>query len=237
MIERKLEKLNQGKDEFFENDEENKFLSSLGLLSIKPKIIVCNVDEDSASDGNKYSQQVEKMAAEQGAGTVVISAQIEEEISQLEDDEAELFLNEMGLSEAGLDRLIRAGYTVILSGISLAVTISSISGLTTVKTPPFFNPGASVSFIKSTAINRFTFEALLSLMRSRWVGKSLTTSRCTSLQITRTSSWPSTFKLKSVDRKRPAFNRFNKSLNGICIDTGSDPPPYTTPGTIPSRLA
>ena len=69
---------------------------NLQLLTSKPTLFVCNVDEDSASDGNKYSQQVEKMAAEQGAGTVVISAQIEEEISQLEDDEAELFLNEMG---------------------------------------------------------------------------------------------------------------------------------------------
>ena len=86
---------------------------NLQLLTSKPTLFVCNVDEDSASDGNKYSQQVEKMAAEQGAGTVVISAQIEEEISQLEDDEAELFLNEMGLSEAGLDRLIRAGYHLL----------------------------------------------------------------------------------------------------------------------------
>ena len=53
------------------------------------------------------------MAIKQGAGTVIISAQIEEEISQLEDDEAELFLGEMGLSEAGLDRLIRAGYNLL----------------------------------------------------------------------------------------------------------------------------
>ena len=53
------------------------------------------------------------MAAAQGAGTVIISAQIEEEISQLEDDEAEMFLSEMGLAEAGLDRLIRAGYQLL----------------------------------------------------------------------------------------------------------------------------
>ena len=86
---------------------------NLQLLTSKPTLYVCNVDEDSSSNGNKYSQQVEKMAAEQGAGTVIISAQIEEEISQLEDDEAELFLDEMGLSEAGLDRLIRAGYNLL----------------------------------------------------------------------------------------------------------------------------
>jgi hypothetical protein len=86
---------------------------NLQLLTSKPTLFVCNVDEDSASDGNNYSKQVEKMAAEQGAGTVVISAQIEEEISQLEEDEAKLFLDEMGLSEAGLDRLIRAGYHLL----------------------------------------------------------------------------------------------------------------------------
>jgi ribosome-binding ATPase YchF (GTP1/OBG family) len=53
------------------------------------------------------------MAAAQGAAHVVISAQIEEEISQLEEDEAEMFLSEMGLEEAGLDRLIRAGYALL----------------------------------------------------------------------------------------------------------------------------
>ena len=53
------------------------------------------------------------MAAAQGAGTVVISAQIEEEISKLEPEEATMFLDEMGLEEAGLDRLIRAGYKLL----------------------------------------------------------------------------------------------------------------------------
>ncbi len=86
---------------------------NLQLLTSKPTLFVCNVDEESAAQGNKYSQQVGKMAVEQGAGTVIISAQIEEEISQLEDDEAKLFLNEMELSEAGLDRLIRAGYSLL----------------------------------------------------------------------------------------------------------------------------
>jgi ribosome-binding ATPase YchF (GTP1/OBG family) len=74
---------------------------------------VCNVEEGNAATGNDHSAAVEKMAAEQGAGTVVISAAIEEEISQLEDDEAEMFLSEMGLEEAGLDRLIRAGYDLL----------------------------------------------------------------------------------------------------------------------------
>ncbi len=93
--------------------EDAKAWKSLQLLTTKPILFVCNVDEESAANGNAYSQKVEEMAALQGAGAVMISAQIEEEISQLEEDEAQMFLSEMGLEEAGLDRLIRAGYQLL----------------------------------------------------------------------------------------------------------------------------
>jgi len=85
----------------------------LQLLTQKPILYVCNVEEENAAKGNAHSEAVAKMAAEQGAGAVVISAKIEEEISQLEAEEAEMFLGEMGLEEAGLDRLIRAGYELL----------------------------------------------------------------------------------------------------------------------------
>ena len=85
----------------------------LQLLTSKPVLYVCNVDEASAATGNAHSQAVARMAEDQGAASVVISAQIEEEISQLDADEAAMFLNEMGLDEAGLDRLIRAGYDLL----------------------------------------------------------------------------------------------------------------------------
>lgn len=94
-------------------DDDQKAWKGLQLLTTKPILYVCNVDEASAASGNAFSAKVAEMAAAQGAGTVVISAQIEEEISQLEADEAEMFLEEMGLEEAGLDRLIRAGYTLL----------------------------------------------------------------------------------------------------------------------------
>jgi GTP-binding protein YchF len=93
--------------------DDAKAWKSLQLLTTKPILYVCNVDEGSAATGNEFSAKVEKMAAEQGAGTVTISAQIEEEISQLDPDEATMFLEEMGLEEAGLDRLIRAGYELL----------------------------------------------------------------------------------------------------------------------------
>ena len=94
-------------------DDERKNWDILQLLTAKPILYVCNVDEDNAAKGNEFSDQVAEMAADQGAASVVISAAIEEEISQLEADETAMFLEEMGLEEAGLDRLIRAGYELL----------------------------------------------------------------------------------------------------------------------------
>jgi ribosome-binding ATPase len=85
----------------------------LQLLTAKPVLFVCNVEEASAASGNAQSARVAEMAARQGAASVVISARIEEEISQLDAEEAAMFLKEMGLHEAGLDRLIRAGYKLL----------------------------------------------------------------------------------------------------------------------------
>ncbi|WP_371171347.1 redox-regulated ATPase YchF [Aliiroseovarius sp. 2305UL8-7] len=95
------------------DDEDRKQWNMLQLLTTKKILYVCNVDESDAAKGNAYSQAVEKMAAEQGAASVVISAKIEEEISQLDADDMEMFLEELGLKEAGLDRLIRAGYELL----------------------------------------------------------------------------------------------------------------------------
>ncbi|MDZ4093462.1 MAG: redox-regulated ATPase YchF, partial [Paracoccaceae bacterium] len=93
----------------------------LQLLTSKPVLYVCNVEESCAANGNSQSARVAEMAAAQGAAAVVISARIEEEISQLPADEAAMFLEEMGLHEAGLDRLIRAGYQLL--GLSTYFTI------------------------------------------------------------------------------------------------------------------
>ncbi|MEL6643827.1 MAG: redox-regulated ATPase YchF [Pseudomonadota bacterium] len=95
------------------DDEDAKAWAGLQLLTTKPVLYVCNVDEAEAAEGNAHSTAVAAMAAEQGAASVVISAKIEEEISQLEPEEAEMFLEELGLTEAGLDRMIRAGYELL----------------------------------------------------------------------------------------------------------------------------
>jgi hypothetical protein len=93
--------------------EDEKAWKMLQLLTAKPVLYVCNVSEDQAATGNAQSERVAQMAAEQGAAHVVISAKIEEEIAQLDPEEAEVFLQELGLEEAGLDRMIRAGYELL----------------------------------------------------------------------------------------------------------------------------
>jgi GTP-binding protein YchF len=95
------------------SDDDQKQWKMLQLLSTKPVLYVCNVEETSAGSGNSQSARVAEMAAAQGNSHVVISARIEEEISQLDDEEQEMFLSELGLTEAGLDRLIRAGYELL----------------------------------------------------------------------------------------------------------------------------
>src|SRR5262245_43703859 len=93
--------------------EEERLFAQLGLLTSKSMLYVCNVDEGSAAAGNEYSQQVEARAKQEGAGCVVISAQIEAEIAVLPTDERTEYLADLGLKEPGLDRLIRAGYDLL----------------------------------------------------------------------------------------------------------------------------
>ena len=87
---------------------------ALQLLTAKPVLYVCNVDESAAESGNRYSEAVAEMAADQGAGVVVISAAIEAEVAELGDAaERAAFLAELGLDEPGLNRLIREGYRLL----------------------------------------------------------------------------------------------------------------------------
>ncbi len=93
--------------------EQARLFGQLGLLTSKPMLYVCNVEEGSAATGNVYSQEVEARAKQEGAGCVVISAQIEAEIAVLPADERAEYLADLGLKEPGLDRLIRAGYDLL----------------------------------------------------------------------------------------------------------------------------
>jgi GTP-binding protein YchF len=94
-------------------EEDRAAFRALQLLTAKPVLYVCNVDEASAGEGNKYSAVVAERAKVEGAAVVVISAKIEAELAGLADDERQAFLAEMGLEEPGLNRLIRAGYNLL----------------------------------------------------------------------------------------------------------------------------
>ena len=88
-------------------------LSRSGFITIKPVLYVCNVDEDSAVEGNAHTRTVQGHAESEGAGCIIISAQIEAEVSELEDDEKTEFLADLGLTEPGLNSLARAAYGLL----------------------------------------------------------------------------------------------------------------------------
>ena len=93
--------------------DEIEILKGLNLLTSHPVLYVCNVAEGDAATGNKHTEAVARMATEQGAECVIISAAIEAEVAQLPEEESVEFLAALGLDEAGLDRLIRAGYQLL----------------------------------------------------------------------------------------------------------------------------
>ncbi len=97
------------------DEEKAEFVESLGLLSYKPIIYVANVAEEEVSsvNGNKYVSAVREYAQAEKAEVVVVSAKVEEELAQLEDDEKQLFLEELGIEESGLDKLIKASYKLL----------------------------------------------------------------------------------------------------------------------------
>ena len=94
-------------------DEDAKAWRMLQLLTAKPVLYVCNVEEAAAASGNAQSGRVAALAAAEGSGSVVISAAIEEELAQLDDAERAEYLEALGLAEPGLDRLIREGYRLL----------------------------------------------------------------------------------------------------------------------------
>lgn len=95
------------------DDEEAKILDQAQLLTMKPVLYVCNVDEESAGEGNKYSAKVFEKAAAENAVAVTVSAAIELDMVGMEMAEKMEFLEEMGLEETGLARVIRAGYDLL----------------------------------------------------------------------------------------------------------------------------
>ncbi len=97
--------------------EERELIATSDLLSLKPIIYAANMDEDTFSGGayedNRYYQQVKELAEKEGAQVIPVCAKLEEELSQMEGEELEMFMEELGIAESGLDRLIKASYTLL----------------------------------------------------------------------------------------------------------------------------
>jgi len=110
-----LDQLNAGKPAFTAKvpEDDDKAWRMLQLLTAKPALYVCNVEEGSADKGNALSDQVAARATKDGAKSVVISAQIESEIAMLDEAERAEFLETLGLAEPGLNRLIREAYSLL----------------------------------------------------------------------------------------------------------------------------
>ena len=109
--------LEQGKNArsvTFESKDELQAAHDLFLLTTKPVLYVCNVDEDSAKTGNEHSRKIEEIAREEGAEAMVIAAKTEEDIAQLDSyEDKKLFLDELGLEESGVNRLIEKAYHLL----------------------------------------------------------------------------------------------------------------------------
>ncbi|MFY7813859.1 MAG: DUF933 domain-containing protein, partial [Chryseobacterium taeanense] len=108
--------LEDGKNarEFATDDTTKSIISDVQLLTNKPVLYVCNVDENSIKNGNEWIGKIEEMAQNEGAEVVVLAAQIEADINELETfEEREIFLEELGLTEPGVNRLIRKAYDLL----------------------------------------------------------------------------------------------------------------------------
>ena len=109
-----LEQGKNAREVTFDSKDEQQVAHDLFLLTTKPVLYVCNVDEASAKTGNDYSRKVEEMAAKEGAEAMVIAAKTEEDIASLETyEDKKMFLEEFGLSESGVNRLIRKAYALL----------------------------------------------------------------------------------------------------------------------------
>ena len=111
ILQEKLVQLENGKEIATNNFDEDKFLTSIGLLSIKPKIIVCNIDEENLSKGNEYTNQIQNKYSKEKV--ISICADIEDQLSGLDKNEKETFMKDIGLNKTGINKLIKEGYDLL----------------------------------------------------------------------------------------------------------------------------
>ncbi|MDC3152479.1 redox-regulated ATPase YchF [Pelagibacteraceae bacterium] len=111
IMEKSLEVLNNGDELNSLEHSQKAFLSQIGLLSLKPKIIVCNVDEATLKDGNEHTSNIAKTYPKEKV--ITICADIEDQLSNLTEDEKSKFMLEIGLEKMGINKLIKEGYDLL----------------------------------------------------------------------------------------------------------------------------
>ncbi len=175
-----LELLRQGRPARLasaKDPDEARHLAQAQLLTAKPVLYVCNVDEASAADGNAHSDRVQERARREGAGCVVVSAAIEAEIVALPADERADFLASLGLTETGLARVIRAGYellgllTFFTAGPKEARAWTVAKGATAPQAAGVIHSDFETKFIRAETVAHADFVALGGEARAREAGK------------------------------------------------------------------
>jgi len=161
-------------------EDEQAYVNTLNLLSTKPIIYVANVSEDDLIDGandNTYVEAVKEYAKSEDAEVVVICAEIEQEISQLEPGEAEMFLEDLGLEESGLTKLIKSSYS-LLNLISFLTTGEIETRAWTIKRGTFAPKAASKihtdierGFIRAEIVSYKALHEAGSMIKARENGK------------------------------------------------------------------
>ncbi len=162
----------------FDDEEQQKLYKQLFLLTSKPILYVCNVDESSAATGNEFSKRVFEMAEKQGNQAVVISAAIESEVALLEDPaEQKEFLETLGLEETGLNRVIAAGYkllklkTFFTVGPKESRAWTIRDGMTAPQAAGVIHSDFEKGFIRAEVISYDDFVACKSEAKARELGK------------------------------------------------------------------
>lgn len=158
--------------------EDFEYIEELGLLTQKPVLYVCNVDEASVTTGNDYVKQVQEAVKNENAAVMVISAKIESEIAELESyEERQMFLADLGLNESGVNKLIRAAYkllnlsTYFTAGVQEVRAWTITSGFTAPQAAGVIHTDFEKGFIRAEVIKYEDFIALGSENACKEAGK------------------------------------------------------------------
>ncbi len=160
-------------------EEEEKYVKNFHMLTQKPMLYVANVAEDDLSslEDNEYLEKINEYAGKEGSEVIVISAKVEEEIAVLDEDEKEMFLEELGISESGLDKLIKASYdllglaTYFTAGVQEVRAWTFKKGMTAPECAGIIHTDFKKGFIRAETVSYDDLVAAGSEVKAKEAGK------------------------------------------------------------------